>query len=283
MCTISICALGFSQMTSKNGHTILPEAGDWALQTNGNLVVDMAMNVTDIMNPGQTATHPGFVEGLENVIVLKYFNSDDFATRYKISLTSSSETSKMYGDDYSMWEDDEQDNALLYKMTDSWWSLKLGYGHEYRRGHNRLQGYYGWEAMIGLNTGSEDNPNRKYSYEFSHEDMYNSGAEIGEDGEDGSVEDVFFTALDSRKNGFGVNLGARTFVGVEYFAAPKISVGAEFGWGLAIEMNGRSSVTTTTFEDEEGTSEDEGLGNSGSNMNFDVDKFGGNLTIAFHF
>ena len=175
------------------------------------------------------------------------------------------------------------DDALISKTTESYWNLKLGYGHEYRRGHNRLQGYYGWEAMIGLNTGSEDNPNRKYSYEFSHEDMFNAEAEIGEDGEDGSVDGDFFTALDSRKNGFGVNLGARTFVGVEYFAAPKISVGAEFGWGLAIEMNGRSSITETTFEDEEGTSEDEGLGNSGSNMSFDVDKFGGNLTIAFHF
>ncbi len=273
MCTVSICALGFSQMTSKNGHTILPEAGDWVLQTNGNLLVDMAMNVSDIMNSGQNAAHPGYVTDMENVIVLKYFNSDDFATRYKISLESSSETNKIYGDDHSQWEDDDQDNVLLRKETESWWSLKLGYGHEYRRGHNRLQGYYGWEAIMGLNTGDADNVNTKNSYEFSYEDMWNDG------------EGTSF--IESEKNGFGVSLEARTFVGVEYFAAPKISIGAEFGWGLEMEMNGRSSTTTTSVQfddgDFDGTEETESLGDSDNSLKFDVDTFGGALTIAFHF
>ena len=267
MCTVSICALGFSQMTSKNGHTILPEAGDWVLQTNGNLLVDMAMNVADIMNSGQNAAHPGYVTDMENVIVLKYFNSDDFATRYKISLESSSETEKTYGDNPTM--DENPENVLLMKTTESWWSLKLGYGHEYRRGHNRLQGYYGWEAIMGLNTGDSDNVNTKYNYEFSYEDMGGS------------------SYTNSDKNGFGVSLEARTFVGVEYFAAPKISIGAEFGWGLEMEMNGRSSSTTTSVQldggDFDGTEETESLGDSDNSLKFDVDTFGGALTIAFHF
>ena len=262
MCIISICTLGFSQMTSKNGHTILPEAGDWVLQTNGNLLVDMAMNVADIMNDGQDAAHPGYVTDMENVIVLKYFNSDDFATRYKISLESSSETMKTYGDDPTM--DENPENVLLMKETESWWSLKLGYGHEYRRGHNRLQGYYGWEAIMGLNTGDSEDVNTKYNYEFTYEDMGTGNY------------------TDSDKNGFGVSLEARTFVGVEYFAAPKISIGAEFGWGLEMEMNGRSSTTTTEWDGDENT-ENESLGNSDNSLKFDVDKFGGALTIAFHF
>ena len=263
MCTISICALGFSQMTSKNGHTILPEAGDYVLQTNGNLLVDMAMNVTDIMNSGQNATHPGYVTEHPNVIVLKYFNSDDFATRYKISLESSSVTDKIYGDEPGS-ESDNPDNVLIQKSTKSWWSLKLGYGHEYRRGHNRLQGYYGWEAMMGLSTGEEGSENIKNTYEYTYEDM-------GVD-----------TYTDSEKNGFGMSLEARTFVGVEYFAAPKISVGAEFGWGLEMKMNGRSSETTSEWDGDE-TIEEEFLGDSENSLAFDVDNFGGALTIAFHF
>ena len=72
LCMIFISALTFGQMTSKNGHTILPEAGDWAIQMNAVPLVNMALNVTDIMNnDGQQAAHPDYVTGFSNVIVGK--------------------------------------------------------------------------------------------------------------------------------------------------------------------------------------------------------------------
>jgi hypothetical protein len=40
-----------------------------------------------------------------------------------------------------------------------------------------------------------------------------------------------------------MGIGLRGFIGVEYFIIPKISVGAEYGWGFAM-MSSKTSVTT---------------------------------------
>ena len=242
MCTVSICALGFSQMTSKNGHTILPEAGDWSIQMNAQPLLDMAMNAVNIMNDsGNNGSHPSYVNGFSQVIVGKYFNSDDFATRYKIALNSESSTDKHYNDDPTT---DDVDNALLYKDKDSEWELKLGYGHEHRRGHNRLQGIYGYEGMLILGTGGK---NTSRDYEFAYSDMAGLAIE----------GDEFFN---SSKNGMKIGLEARAFIGVEYFFAPKMSVGAEFGWGFEFEMMGRESNTSTSEDSDGNWNEAEALG-----------------------
>tara|TARA_B100000700_G_C14947794_1_gene810080 strand:- start:413 stop:1258 length:846 start_codon:yes stop_codon:yes gene_type:complete len=273
-CTLVICALGFSQMTSKNGHTILPEAGDWAIQTNGINLLNMGLNALDIMNDnGNNAQFPGYVEENEKVIVGKYFNSDDFATRYRIALNSNSYTEKEYGDDPTVDADDDPVDALLRTKTSSYWELKVGYGHEYRRGHNRLQGFYGYEGLIGLNRGEDGSENVSRDWEFSYEDIFEA-----------TGDDSFTT---SEKQGMGVSLEARTFVGVEYFAAPKVSFGFEFNWGLEIEMSGRSSSETTTASyDEDGDIElddSETLGDSNRSFKFDVGNMGGAVTATFHF
>ena len=46
------------------------------------------------------------------------------------------------------------------------------------------------------------------------------------------------------KSGRSFGVGLRAFVGCEFFIAPKISLGAEFGWGLGFQTMG-ASVTTT--------------------------------------
>lgn len=38
------------------------------------------------------------------------------------------------------------------------------------------------------------------------------------------------------------NVGVRAFVGAEYFVAPKVSIGGEFGWGIGFAMNGKSKT-----------------------------------------
>ena len=238
ICSISICAFSFSQMTSKNGHSILPEEGDWAIQMNAIPLINMGLNALDIMNDsGNNASHPGYVDGFEQVIVGKYFNNDNFATRYKIALTSAKETHKTFGNDPTteLWYNDNNGSGdeLLYKSTQSYWELKVGYGHEYRRGHNRLQGFYGYEALLGMSRGSASNPNISWSYEFEYEDMFLAGW-----GDNWSPEDgASFNDFD--RNGMGFSLEGRVFVGVEYFAAPKISIGAEFGWGFEMMLEGR--------------------------------------------
>ena len=267
MCTVSICMLGFSQMTSKNGHTILPEAGDWSIQMNAQPLLDMAMNAVNIMNDsGNNGSHPSYVNGYTHVIVGKYFNSDDFATRYKIALNSESSTNKHYDDDPTT---DDVDNVLFSKDKAAMWELKLGYGHEYRRGHNRLQGLYGYEGMLILGSGGN---NTSRDYEFAYTDMEDAGMGMSNGG--------FFN---SSKNGMNIGLEARAFVGVEYFFAPKMSVGAEFGWGFAFEMNGRTADVNTELDDDDNWNEVESLGNSGSSFDLAVDNMDAALSVSFHF
>ena len=227
---MSFYAFSFGQMTSKNGHSILPKEGDWAIQMNGVPFINMAMDALDIMSDNGTNANDliNYVDGFNQVIVGKYFNSDDFATRYKVALNSTSKTFRSFGDNPSTGSGDE----LIQKRRDSYWELKLGYGHEYRRGHNRLQGFYGYEAMIGLFRGNSNNPNQYWSYEFDYEEMWQAG-----------MGDYF---QNRTTYGMGFSIGGRAFIGVEYFAAPKISLGAEFGWGFGLEMQGRGKEENTT-------------------------------------
>ena len=98
LCMMFISASIFAQMTSKNGHTILPEEGDWAIQMNAVPLVNMALNAMDIMNDnGNNAAHPDYVTGFSNVIVGKYFHDANHATRLKISIETVSMSDKNFG------------------------------------------------------------------------------------------------------------------------------------------------------------------------------------------
>ena len=278
MCTVSICALGFSQMTSKNGHSILPEAGDWSIQMNAQPLLDMAMNAVNIMSDNNSnGAHPSYVNAKFNqVIVGKYFKSDQCATRYKIALNSMSTTNKFYDDDPTT---DDEDDVLFAKDKTAKWELKLGYGHEYRRGHNRLQGIYGYEGMLILGNGGT-NTSREYEFAYTDIEDYTLMEDEPFAGEDNEYEDAFFN---SHKNGMSIGLEARAFIGVEYFFAPKMSVGAEFGWGFLFNMSGRDAHTYTEQDDDDNWVETEYLGNSDNSFELAVDNMDAALSISFHF
>ena len=54
----------------------------------------------------------------------------------------------------------------------------------------------------------------------------------------------FATARQTEQvNASKFTLGLQGFIGVEWFFAPKVSLGAEYTWGLAMNSNGETSVT----------------------------------------
>jgi hypothetical protein len=275
LCMIFISASTFAQMTTKNGHTILPEEGDWAIQMNAVPLVNMALNAMDIMNDnGNNAAHPGYVSGFSNVIVGKYFHDANHATRVKISIETSTLSDKNFGDDPTT-TDSFEDDVHLSTDKYSYWSVMVGYGKEYRRGHNRLQGFYGYEGLLGLSSGEfdeefEEGTNTSTNYQFDTSEWGVGSYDI------------------SSNDGLGIALQARAFVGVEYFAAPKISIGAEFGWGFGLAMMGRGSMTHEEVEmNDEGnlttTTIDMSGDYAGTEFGFDVDNMNAALTATFHF
>ena len=47
------------------------------------------------------------------------------------------------------------------------------------------------------------------------------------------------------KGGLGVMLGAQGFLGAEYFIFPKIAIGAQYTYGVNLNIAGAGSTTTT--------------------------------------
>ena len=138
-------------------------------------------------------------------------------------------------DDIIETDQKETDNI---KTTDSNFGMALWLGKEWRRGSTRLQGVYG--AELGLGFGSSK---RTIDYGLSGEQMYRND------------DDPIAERTTEIKNGSTFMLGARAFLGVEYFILPKISLGAEYGWGLALTTTGESSETIETTTQIDGRSD----------------------------
>jgi hypothetical protein len=122
-------------------------------------------------------------------------------------------------------------------------NLNVGLGKEWRRGSTRLQGFYGADALIGFASTKWSETNNA-----AGNSTFNTGTAI--------------------------NLGVTGFIGAEYFLFPKISIGAQYNYGLQIASNGASKFTTPGAPDAKGQST--------SNMNLgNVTSASMNLTLHF--
>ncbi|MFM9028918.1 MAG: hypothetical protein ACKOQ6_13150, partial [Bacteroidota bacterium] len=142
---------------------------------------------------------------------------------------------------------DGADDVDSIEIKNSGNNIAIGGGIQKYRGKGRLRGIYGAEAMIML-----------------------SGAKETWDGSD----EVLGAISIEDKSGSTFGLGIRGFIGAEYFFAPKMSFGGEFGWGLGITS---TSETETTVN---GTSTKDG-GSSG--FGIDTDNAGGSISLNLYF
>lgn len=281
-----IFSLYSQEMVSKKGFKILPEQGDFALGFNAVPVIDFALNAVNVMvNTGQTAAHPSYVTGFNQNIVGKYFLEEKKAIRVVVGINSGSVTNRMYGKS-------PHDQLANPGNPDAWKEIEdkkvtrnsnivLGGGMEFRRGHNRLQGFYGGEALIGYLKTTTIN-----TWGVVMDTIAINNGFVNLDG----------SALNGRvlKNvgGATFRMGLRGFAGVEYFILPKISIGAEFGWAFGIGFTGRGEVTTENWDNVNNVSKEvtsKGT-SSGSFWGFSVDNGIGNnlggsaaLNMIFHF
>jgi hypothetical protein len=233
-----------AQLTSKKGENYLPQAGDYSIGTDATSALGYFGNLFN----GGSNSGMGFnyTNGF-NAITGKMFVTDNMAYRGMVRLGFGSTSNSVM-------------NGTNEDVTkNSYNGIALGGGVEYRRGTTRLQGYYGAMGMIALG-GSKM--------------TYTPGA---------SGNPAAGTVLES-KAGSTFGLGIRGFVGVEYFVLPKISIGGEFGWGLAFNSTGASS--TTTADGNGGKVVTEGGKSSSFGIDTDNAAFGvapASVLINFHF
>lgn len=248
-------------LTSKKGEPILPEAGDWSIGIGAAPFLNYAGNF--IGGNGLNAAPTVNFLSTNQTILGKYFKDEQTAYRAGIRLNfgSVSNTTKVplipAGATPTFVDD-------VNKVSGT--NIGLTVGLEKRRGKTRLQGFYGAEAGITLGSGKTTltygNPVSAANPVASRQTLVKTGAAFG--------------------------LGLRGFVGAEYFIFPKIAIGGEFGWGLALMTNGEGETTTEGWD---GTAVVTTTAKTGKMSSFGVDTdnmnsvFGpaGNIRLSLHF
>lgn len=237
------------ELTSKKGFPILPEAKDWSISFNAVPLVDWAFDKTRVLSGTPVTTAGGALDySVANTVVGKLMKDANTAYRGKVQFDLGSTSKDTYvGTD----KNSEKTSAT---------NITLGGGLQYYRGKGRLRGFYGYEGLIGLSTG----PNTTYTWAKALDATFEGSRKTEE------------------KSGMGLNLGVRGFVGAEYFFAPKMSVGAEFGWGLGYGMTGEGEKTEESFD---GTSVKSVTTKTGGTSGFGagVDNAGGAINLAIYF
>ena len=226
--SLAIVSIAFAAnaqtLKSKKGENYLPEKGDWSIGFNMD---GMFGYIGNIFNGTVDNSAPSVDFVQDATFVGKRFTSDNTATRYTANL--------------GFYSDKSGDNSY------SGFDLTAGYGKEWRRGKTRLQGFYGFDALLMVSSASSETV----------------------DPDDAAIKTKF-------SSGMGLGVGVNGFIGAEYFIFPKISMGAQYNYGLGLMSQGKSKTETTGEPTVNGNSSSSfGLGNVGVN--------GGSISVNLHF
>ncbi len=232
----------FAQLTSKKGEPYLPEAGDWAIGMDVSPIFQYMGNFFS-QNGNPNVPGVGFVNN-DLTIIGKKFNSATDASRalVRIGFTSSSNKNNVTEDLVTPPVFPNAAPVVEDKRKSSSMHIALGAGKEMRRGKTRLQGVYGADAMIWFATHKEKT---EYGNSMTATNPDPTSTDWTYQNPDGSfLQSAQTSRTLEMKSGATFGLGVRGFIGCEYFLIPKISLGAEFGWGLGVQTRGKGTTTT---------------------------------------
>jgi len=240
------------EMTSKKGFPILPETGDWSIGFDAVPVFEYFGNLA---NGNQHNTISASWTDRVHTITGKIIRPNDIAWRGSLRIGFGSVS-------FNQLVPNAATPALLVndETKISYDTIALSFGIQKYRGKGRVKGYYGAEfgiLLAGLDT--------TFSY----------GNAI-------TAYNVSVSRVTEDKTGSTFGIGLRGFIGVEYFFAPKMSIGAEYGWGFALASIGEGERTVNNWD---GATETTVKGKSGSASEFaiDTDNAGGSIMLSFYF
>ena len=233
-----IGATAFAQdgLTSKKGEAYLPEAGDWSIGFDATSLTSFIGNMAggNALSPstnGNSLNAGGWMNGtVGQEIRFKMFKDEKTAIRIRARIGFGSSNSDLLGkyDQDADATTADDDFVINTKISDGF-SVVLGGGLEKRRGNTRIQGYYGgeiWFAMLAGSTTTTDD------------------GRILSDNFDGGFNAAGAGRTTEMKNGSTLGIGLQGFIGVEWFFAPKVSLGAEYTWGLGFSSTGAGETTS---------------------------------------
>ena len=235
------------EITSNRGENWLSESGDYGVSFSASPFLEYFGNMFNgtIDNSSPSATFNNSYQAIE---VKKLVDSNTaYRGKVRIGFTSTTITTPVVdvNDPDAFVEDKEKPSNM---------NIVLGAGLEKRVGSTRVVGVYGAEAGIMLGSS-------KTKFEYGN-----------------SIDDVGGSRITEEKQGGTFGIYAAAFGGVEWFFAPKMSLGAEYTWGLAFQSVGAGEVTVET-PDGSTTSE----GGKSSNFGVDTGVSGADIKFTFYF
>lgn len=314
--SIALVALAFGvtnafaqDLTSKKGEPYLPEAGDWAIAVDATPFLNYAGNFFGKTANNNAPTWDFFTTA--QTITGKYFVDAQTAYRGSVRIGLNSTTERINVADRlkaasagttTGFPTSGSEVENVWKRSNT--VIGLAAGIEKRKGKTRLQGYYGGEAGIYLDTQKD-----KFTYGNALSATTTPSLNVNVDADDSfvgsnnlstTVNIPGMTADGARatevKRGTIFSFGVRGFIGAEYFILPKMSLGGEFGWGLGLSTQGKSTsnyesvgnaTNPSTGSNVVGTTTIEGAKQGGFSLDTDGNNsiFGptGSLRLNFHF
>jgi hypothetical protein len=275
---IFLVKIGFAQdLKSKKGENYLPEQKDYCLSIDAAPFLNYAGAI--FSNNGAISPSANSLANSPFTITGKYFTKNDFAYRGRIRVGLQSQTFRNNVINNANTQVDTTYTNDTKKVSSN--AINLSFGFEKRKGKTRLQGYYGAEAMIMIASG-------KSSYSYGN-NFTNTQTSIFTTDFDTPINTGFQSSLTNTrigevKEGNTFGIGARAFAGVEYFILPKISIGAELGWGLMFRNTNDGYFRTEYWDNANSTTKQRQLTKAGGNyLGIDTDNSGGALILNFYF
>lgn len=273
-----------AQPVSKKGEPYLPEAGEYALSIDAApffTYMGSLFSKDGAPAPGAAFTNP------ELSIALKMFRRADLAYRARIRLGIQSNAWNGFQPEFS---NTATDNTVKDTYNRTVTNVYLSYGVEKRKGQTRIQGYYGIEGGVGLGTEAH---NFKYGNAIEANNTVPQRTQfelVFQDSPETAVtnfeeNNAFITRY---QLGTTFMIGARAFVGAEFFVFPKLSLGVEFGLAAMVSLQGKGTIEAESWTIPTGggsetlvTDVTELGGNS--EIGLDTDNTRGSINLTFHF
>lgn len=205
----------------------------------------------------------------------KYMLTNEWALRANVGFMVRSQINKSYvTDDKAAALDPLSDSKVIDQQKISKHGASLMLGAEYRKGKRRVQGVFGMGVLFGLQQ-------HRLSYTYGNEltSLNQNPTTNNTQAWNGSYR------IDKKKNASDVFLGVTGSAGIEWFVAPKISLGAEVNLNLYYIFGGQEWTTSTGYNSALGRVEQRtDITSPGSDyFGFGTDNLGGSLNVSFYF
>jgi hypothetical protein len=254
----------FSQLQpvlkNKRGIAILPQQGDYAIGFGANPFLNYFGNFFN-GNNNNIAPSPTFATQNQSIF-FKYMKTNQLAYRgyFRVGVNSNTMNINVL---------DKTPGAVSGSTVKDVQKTKsnivgVGFGIEKRRGTTRVQGYYGGELYLNYNSGFDTK--YKYGNAIENEDS-------------GLIRNTILNAAST------LTIGVRGFAGVEYFIAPRVSLGGELGYGPSINIRSANEITSESYVKPTSTLNTTKVSTNSRSTGFalDTDNYFGIVKLLFYF